>query len=946
MVRTIGCSSCSNCNACFDGNGISELLAVLPARTAMPALTVTAFQYQCLHVLPMQEEALGRNACLEILFLFLVFVALAICVQGQDQSAFISLDCGLPPNTSYSDANTSLNYISDASFIDSGESKSLAPEFSTNSIDRPLWYVRSFPLGSRNCYDLTLTGATKYLIRATFMYGNYDNLNQLPVFDLHIGPNKWVTVKILNASIPVSEELIYDPPLKYLYICLVNTNSQTPFISALELRPLKNTTYVTQSAGALALFIARLDIGSITNQKVRYPDDVYDRLWYPYHLIQFTDISTNLSVDLGSNSNDYHPPSIVMRSASTPANSSIPLNISVTGGEVEYNNYQFYLYMHFAEVVKHEANQSREFNISLQNGTIWYGPVTPLYLYSLTVYSMLALPGEIASFFLSKVGGSTLPPLLNALEAYYVVDLLLSETSQADVDAIVNIKSRYGITSNWQGDPCSPQDYVWDGLNCSYNGTAPPIITSLNLSSSGLTWEIPPDIANLKSLKSLDLSNNSLTGPVPDFLSQMLSLKVLNLTGNRLTGTIPVGLLIRSQSGLLLLSVSGNPELCASVSCNDNNNKKKHVVPVAVSVAALFVIIVAALAIWRWSLKRRKKQEAQTRRTSEALESRKLKRQFAYFEVLEITNNFGSVLGRGGFGTVYHGYLDDIEVAVKTLSPSSVQGYKEFQAEVKLLLRVHHKNLTSLVGYCEEANNMVLIYEYMANGNLKHHLSGDQPDILSWEGRLRVALEAAQGLEYLHNGCKPPIVHRDVKTTNILLDAKFQAKLSDFGLSRIFPNEDDSHVTTTIAGTPGYLDPDYNITTWLTEKSDVYSFGVVLLEIITSRPVIAKNDDADKIHLSNWVSSMLDMGDIKAIADPRLHGDFDVNSLWKVTELAMACVSETSSERPNMTQVVMELKECLATEMARTREGSSPQSNNAINLMALNLHSEISPLAR
>ncbi|KAF2301070.1 hypothetical protein GH714_019870 [Hevea brasiliensis] len=548
----------------------------------------------------------------------------------------------------------------------------------------------------------------------------------------------------------------------------------------------------------------------------------------------------------------------------------------------------------------------------------------------MTAYSMLALPGEIASFFLSKVGGSTLPPLLNALEAYYVVDLLLSETSQADVDAIVNIKSRYGITSNWQGDPCSPQDYVWDGLNCSYNGTA-PIITSL------------------------DLSNNSLTGPVPDFLSQMLSLKVLNLTGNRLTGTIPVDLLIRSQSGLLLLSVSGNPELCASVSCNDNNNKKKHVVPVAVSVAALFVIIVAALAIWRWSLKRRKKQEveageimvAQTRRTSEALESRKLKRQFTYFEVLEITNNFGSVLGRGGFGTVYHGYLDDIEVAVKTLSPSSVQGYKEFQAEVKLLLRVHHKNLTSLVGYCEEANNMVLIYEYMANGNLKHHLSGDQPDILSWEGRLRVALEAAQGLEYLHNGCKPPIVHRDVKTTNILLDAKFQAKLSDFGLSRIFPNEDDSHVTTTIAGTPGYLDPEYNITTWLTEKRHVYSFGVVLLEIITSRPVIAKNDDADKIHLSNWVSSMLDMGDIKAIADPRLHGDFDVNSLWKVTELAMACVSETSSERPNMTQVVMELKECFATEMARTREGSSsPQSNNAINLMALNLHTEISPLAR
>ncbi|KAF2301071.1 hypothetical protein GH714_019884 [Hevea brasiliensis] len=834
---------------------------------------------------------------MEILFLVLLVLSLAILVQGQDQSAFISLDCGLPANTSYSDERTSLNYISDASFIDSGVSESIAPafstnsvapEFSTNSIPRNLLYVRSFPQGSRNCYNVTLTGATKYLIRPTFMYGNYDNLNQLPVFDLHIGPNKWVTVKILNSSIPVSEELIYDPPLKYLYICLVNTNSQTPFISALELRPLKNTTYVTQSAGALALFHARLDIGSITNKKVRYPDDVYDRLWNPYHLIQLTDISTNLSVDLGRH-NDYQPPSIVMRSASTPANSSIPLKISVTGGEVEYNNYQFYVYMHFAEVVKHEANQSRQFSISFPNGTVSFGPVTPIYLYTTTVQSITVISGENSEFSFFKVGGSTLPPLLNAIEAYYVVDLLQSETSQTD---------------------------------------------GKNLSSSGLTWEIPPDIANLKSLNSLDLSNNSLTGPVPDFLSQMLSLKVLNLTGNRLTGAIPVDLLTRSQSGLLLLRTM------ASVSCNDNNQKKKYrkkyTVPVAVSVAALFVIV-APLAIW--NLKGRNKQEveagelmvAQTRRTSETLESRKLKRQFTYPEVLEITNNFGRALGRGGFGTVYHGYLDDIEVAVKTLSPSSVQGYKEFQAEVKLLLRVHHKNLTTLVGYCEEANNMVLIYEYMANGNLKHHLSGDQPDILSWEGRLRVALEAAQGLEYLHNGCKPPFVHRDVKTTNILLDAKFQAKLSDFGLSRIFPDEDDSHMTTTVAGTPGYLDPEYYETNWVTEKSDVYSFGVVLLEIITSRPVIAKT--RDKTHLSNWVRSTLDKGDIKTIADPRLHGDFDINSLWKVTKLAMACVSETSAERPNMTQVVMELNECLATEMDRTWEGSSLQSANATDLM-------------
>ncbi|KAJ9179281.1 hypothetical protein P3X46_011090 [Hevea brasiliensis] len=880
---------------------------------------------------------------MEISFLVLGVLALTSLAQGQDQSGFLSLDCGLPADASYSDPKTSLHYISDASFINSGVTKSISSEFSTNSIDRPLWYVRSFPKGSRNCYNVTTIADTKYLIKATFMYGNYDNLNQLPVFDLHIGPNKWVTVQILNASTPLVQEIIYDAPLKYTSVCLVNKNSGTPFISTLELRPLKNTTYVAQS-GALALLNKRLDLGSITNQTVRYPDDVYDRLWHPFHLIQLTDISTNLTVDFGSH-NDYQPPSIVMRSAVTQANSSNPLLVSI-GDSVEYKTYQFYVYMHFAEIEKLEANQSRKFNISL-NGTFWAGPIIPLYLYTITAYSGSAITGGNYDFSLFKVGGSTLPPLLNAIEVYYVVELLQSETSQADIDAIMEIKSTYGITRNWQGDPCAPQDYVWDGLSCSYNGTAPPIITSLNLSSSGLTGEIASDIANLKSLKSLDLSNNSLTGPVPDFLSQLASLKVLNMTGNRLTGTVPVDLLKRSQSGLLLLSVDGNPELCASDSCNDNKNKK-YVVPVTVSVAALFVIVAAILLAI--CLKRRKKQaavagemmEAQTRKTSDALESRK--RQFTYSEVLEITNNFERVLGRGGFGSVYHGYLDDIEVAVKTVSPSSVQGYKEFQAEVKLLLRVHHKNLTSLVGYCEEANHLVLIYEYMANGDLKHHLSVDDPaDILSWEGRLRIALGAAQGLEYLHNGCKPPIVHRDVKTTNILLDDKFQAKLADFGLSRNFAAEGDSHVTTTVAGTPGYLDPEYHVTNWLTEKSDVYSFGVVLLEIITSRPVIAKT--ADKIHLSTWVSSMLDKGDIKAIADPRLNVDFDINSLWKVTELAMACVSETSAERPTMSQVVMELNECLATEMARTREGRSP-SYNSVEYMSVNLSAGLSPLAR
>ncbi|KAI9159848.1 hypothetical protein LWI28_002479 [Acer negundo] len=163
------------------------------------------------------------------------------------------------------------------------------------------------------------------------------------------------------------------------------------------------------------------------------------------------------------------------------------------------------------------------------------------------------------------------------------------------------------------------------------------------------------------------------------------------------------------------------------------------------------------------------------------------KQQFTYSNVLKMTNNFERVLGKGEFGTVYYGRLDDTEVAVKMLSQSSAQGFKQFQSEVKLLIRVHHKDLKTLIGFCEEGTNLALIYEYMANGSLGEHLLDNDKDILNWETRLRMAVEAAQGLEYLHHGCKPPIIHRDVTSTNILLNDKFQAKLADFGLSRTFP---------------------------------------------------------------------------------------------------------------------------------------------------------------
>ncbi|KAG6727765.1 hypothetical protein I3842_02G140900 [Carya illinoinensis] len=868
------------------------------------------------------------------IFAFLGVLSLTLLlVHAQDQSDFISIDCGLPANSTYKEETISIDYISDANYIDTGISRSIASEFK-GTLQQQVWNVRSFPQGVRNCYTINITRGTKYLIRGTFVHGNYDGEGNLPEFDLYLGTNMWDTVKVENASYSIIKELIHVPSRNYIHVCLVNTGLGTPFISAIEFRPLKNDLYESKS-GSLALLL-RADAGSTSNQSYRYAYDVHDRLWLPYNYNKWKDLSTGLTID-SQRQSAYQPASVVMSTAATPINESAPMEFY---WEADDPNTQFYIFMHFAEVVKLEPNQSRSFNITL-NGKYWYGPLVPVYLSTITLYSPSAMTGGKYVFSIFKAENSTLPPIVNAIEIYSVKDFLQPETDQADGDAIRKIKSTYGIKRDWQGDPCAPKQYSWKDLDCSYDGDNAPRITSLNLSSSGLTGEISADISNLLMLQSLDLSNNSLTGSVPDFLSTLPNLRVLNLERNKLTGSVPVELIERRDNGSLSLSVGENSDLCGSRSCKKNKNNV--VIPIVASViGGLLVLTLIVMAIF-WGIRRRKKQAAMVDTESHmqnvSLES--LQRQFTYSELLGITNNFERILGKGGFGTVYHGYIDNTQVAVKMLSHSSVQGYQQFHSEVRLLMRVHHRNLTTLVGYCYEGTNMGLVYEYMANGDLEAHLSDGNAKTLTWEDRVRIATDAAQGLEYLHCGCKPPIVHRDVKTTNILLNENLQAKLADFGLSKIFPIDGGTHVSTVVAGTPGYLDPEYYITNWLTEKSDVYSFGVVLLEIITGRPVIERSEE--RTHVSQFVSSMLARGDIKNIADPRLHGNFNSNSVWRAVEIAMGCVSSTAAKRPTMSQVVADLKECMATELARANEGDSRESMEMINM---DLATELNPLAR
>jgi len=276
---------------------------------------------------------------------------------------------------------------------------------------------------------------------------------------------------------------------------------------------------------------------------------------------------------------------------------------------------------------------------------------------------------------------------------------------------------------------------------------------------------------------------------------------------------------------------------------------------------------------------------------------------------------------------VFFGQLPEgKEIAVKVLSLFSKQGVHHFQNEVNLLSRVHHKNLVSLLGYCNESTELMLVYQHLSGGSLRDWLYGPRGGHcnLNWKTRLKIALDSAQGLEYLHVGCTPKIIHRDVKTANILLDHNMSAKLADFGISKMANDGDASHVTTMVKGTIGYLDPEYFRTQILTEKSDVYSFGVVLLEIICGRPPINANLAEEEPNLIEWVTLYVDENhdEIAVIIDKRLGGNYDMKSITCIAKLALRCVQARPSSRPCVSEVVAEIKEAITHESSGTLPNS------------------------
>ncbi|KAL9390720.1 hypothetical protein Peur_014640 [Populus x canadensis] len=336
---------------------------------------------------------------------------------------------------------------------------------------------------------------------------------------------------------------------------------------------------------------------------------------------------------------------------------------------------------------------------------------------------------------------------------------------------------------------------------------------------------------------------------------------------------------------------------------------------------ASFLLLLLLAGVYAYRQKKRRERASEMKnhfacldlKNSDRVPQLKGARCFSFDEITKSTNNFSEAnhIGSGGYGMVYRGMLPTGQlIAIKRCRQGSVQGGLEFNAEIEVLSRVHHKNVVNLVGFCFERGEQMLIYEFVRNGSLRDSLSGLSGIWLDWRRRLKVALGAARGLAYLHELVNPRIIHRDVKSANILLDECLNAKVGDFGLSKPMDNSELILATTQVKGTMGYIDPEYQKTLLLTEKSDVYGFGVVLLELVSGRKPLERGK-----YLVAEVSSSLDrkkdLYSLHELLDPSIGLDTKPKGLDKIVDLAMKCVQEKGSDRPTMGEVVKEIENIL-----------------------------------
>ncbi|GMI77024.1 NSP-interacting kinase 1 [Hibiscus trionum] len=541
-----------------------------------------------------------------------------------------------------------------------------------------------------------------------------------------------------------------------------------------------------------------------------------------------------------------------------------------------------------------------------------------------------------------------------------------------EVQALMAIKEGLhdprGVLDNWDADAvdpcswamvtCSPESLVIGLGSPSQNlsGSLSPSIGNLTnlrivlLQNNNITGPIPSELGKLSKIQTLDLSDNSFTGEIPTSLGNLRTIQYMRLNNNSLSGGCPLSLANMTQLAFLDLSynnlsgpvrrfaaktfsIVGNPLICPTgaepgchgmtlmpMSMNLNSTQavqptgrsRSHKVAIAfgssIGCVSLMFLILGILLWWR---RRQNEQiffDVKDRHHEEV--SLGNLRRFQFRELHIATHNFSSknILGKGGFGNVYKGILQDgTIIAVKRLKDGNAAGGEiQFQTEVEMISLAVHRNLLRLYGFCITSTEKLLVYPYMSNGSVASRLKGKPA--LDWGTRKRIALGAARGLLYLHEQCDPKIIHRDVKAANILLDDYCEAVVGDFGLAKLLDHQ-DSHVTTAVRGTVGHIAPEYLSTGQSSDKTDVFGFGILLLELITGQRALEFGKAANqKGAMLDWVRKIHQEKKLEVLVDKDLKNNYDRIELEEMVQVALLCTQYLPGHRPKMSEVVRMLE--------------------------------------
>ncbi|CAI0430876.1 unnamed protein product [Linum tenue] len=747
--------------------------------------------------------------------------------------------------------------------------------------------VRYFYIGNaeKRCYSLPTTPDHDYLIRGTFPFSNTVLGSESPTFDVLVGVTP---IGLVDSSGESQVESIFRATDQYTDFCLVQETGD-PYISQIELRPLyDDSSYLDGKDSAVLLkLVDRVDLGNSGNT-IRFPDDPNDRLWTSpdterVSLSAITAINNTISKAAAK------VPLKVLETAITNEYSFQFLYIDLETRDCNYT-----IFLHFFELDDNVRPGQRVFDIYLNNEK---QKANFDIREKGSNYSEVALNvtanGSLNLTLARVENRSKFGPILNAYEIMQIRKWVQG-TNQRDVrvmdrvkDGLLQQNKENKKLEGWSGDPCQPSS--WDGLACHYsNGST--IITKLDISSSQLLGQIPTVISQLTYLKELNLSNNGFTGKIPEFpRSSMLT--AVDLSYNDLSGSLP-GTLV-TLPHLTTLNFGCNVHVSADPS-TFNRSRLTTEYDILHMFQSVLYFNLASGAVYSIATT-----------NEDPLKTINIQ-MFTLSQIENATQKYKTLIGEGGFGSVYRGTLSDgTDVAVKVRSSTSTQGTKEFQNELNLFSAIRHENLVPLIGYCSESDQQILVYPFMSNGSLQDRLYGDSAYFNDF---------CCSGLTFLHTFAERCIIHRDVKSSNILLDHSMNAKVADFGFSKYAPQEGDSGASLEVRGTAGYLDPEYYSTQHLTAKSDVFSFGVVLLEIISGREPLNIQRPRNEWSLVEWAKPYIRESRIDEIVDPGIKGGYHAEAMWRVVEVSLACIETFSAYRPCMPDIVRELEDALIIE--------------------------------